>query len=127
MTHELRASRREISVLGTTREDRNNRKMQDRGDPARQVKPRKVTPWAESNQGCQALAFMGSATVTTYAPPSDALIVRAARGFSHSKAINAAMRSHAIMAQKTLVQEPVFSNSQAAPMPAKNAPAPLAV
>jgi hypothetical protein len=35
------------------------------------------------------------------------LTARAARGFSQSKAMNAASRSHTIMAQKTFVQEPI--------------------
>jgi hypothetical protein len=54
-------------------------------------------------------------------------IVRAASGFSHSRAINAAIRSQTIIAQKTLVQEPVFSKSQAAPGAANKVANPLAV
>src|SRR6266851_5603812 len=57
----------------------------------------------------------------------DSFTVRAATGFSQNKAKNAAIRSQAIIAQKTLVHEPVFSNNHAAPKPAKSAPIPLAV
>jgi len=45
--------------------------------------------------------------------------MRAARGLSHSKAMNAAIRSQIIITQNTFVQEPVLANSQAAPGPAK--------
>lgn len=44
---------------------------------------------------------MGSGTPMAGAALSDALTVRAASGFSHSKAIKAAIRSHTIMAQNT--------------------------
>ena len=64
---------------------------------------------------------------TACRPLIDFSIVRAATGFSQNKAKNAAIRSQAIIAQKTFVQEPVFSNNKAAPKPAKSAPAPLAV
>ena len=55
------------------------------------------------------------------------LTARAASGFSQSNAMNAATRSHAIIAQKTFDQEPVLANSQAAPGPAQAAATPLAV
>ena len=72
-------------------------------------------------------AFIGADTLTTGARLPEARTDRAAKGFSHSKAMKAAIRSHTIMAQKTFVHEPVFSNSQAAPTPASSAPTPLAV
>jgi len=52
---------------------------------------------------------------------------RAASGFSHSKAMNAATRSHTIIAQNTRLHDPVRANSHAAPGPAKAAATPLAV
>jgi hypothetical protein len=58
---------------------------------------------------------------------SEFFTMRAASGFSHSKAMNAAIRSQTIIAQKTLVQEPVFSNNQAAPGAANSVAKPLAV
>ena len=54
-------------------------------------------------------AFIGAVRSTGGSPLCDSAIVRAAT------------------AQKTLVQDPVFSNNQAAPKPAKSAPVPLAV
>src|SRR5271155_1741656 len=72
-------------------------------------------------------AFYGVLASTSNAVCSDFRTTRAARGFSHSKAMKAAIRSHAIMAQKTFVQEPVLAKSQAAPGPAKAAATPLAV
>jgi hypothetical protein len=71
--------------------------------------------------------FIGVLISGTEAVRSDCWIVLAASGLSHTKAKTAAIRSQAIMAQKTLVHEPVFSNNQAAPTPAKKAPAPFAV
>jgi hypothetical protein len=70
---------------------------------------------------------MGSVTLTTGTVLSADLTVRAARGFSHSKAIKAAMTSQMIMAQKTLVHDPVFSNNHAAPGAAKSVAKPFAV
>src|SRR5579864_3921997 len=72
-------------------------------------------------------AFIGSAMSTGRVWLDARAIVRAATGFSQSRARKAAIKSQAIIAQKTLVQEPVFSNNQAAPAPAKSAPIPLAV
>ena len=72
-------------------------------------------------------AFIGVVMLTGLTPLFDFATVRAATGFNQNNANNAARRSQAIMAQKTFVQEPVFSNIQAAPTPAKKAPAPLAV
>src|SRR5271166_1324134 len=73
-------------------------------------------------------AFRGVVVaVTTGAALSATRTVRAAKGFSHSNAMKAAMRSQMIMAQKTLVQDPVFSKSQAAPGAAKSVANPFAV
>ena len=74
-----------------------------------------------------AQAFIGAVTLIAGAELSEALTVRAAKGFSQNRAKNAAIRSQAIIAQKTFVHEPVFSNNHAAPNPAKSAPMPLAV
>jgi hypothetical protein len=41
--------------------------------------------------------------------------------------MNAAIRSHTIIAQKTFVQDPVLANSQAAPGAAKSVAIPFAV
>ncbi len=54
-------------------------------------------------------------------------MVRAANGFSQTNASSAATKSQAIIAQKTFVHDPVFSNNQAAPTPANKAPMPFAV
>lgn len=72
-------------------------------------------------------AFIGAAALTIGDVGSESLTARAAMGFSHSNAMKAATKSQTIMAQKTLVQEPVLENNQAAPGPAKAAATPLAV
>jgi hypothetical protein len=71
---------------------------------------------------------IGAVVLTTAgAVLSDALTDRAAKGFSHSNAMKAATRSQIIMAQKTFVQDPVFSNNQAAPGAANRVARPFAV
>src|ERR1035437_21338 len=72
-------------------------------------------------------AFIGVAALTRGGVRSESLTIRAARGFNQSKAMNAAIRSQIIIAQKTLVQELVLANSHAAPGPAKAVATPLAV
>jgi hypothetical protein len=72
-------------------------------------------------------AFYGVPVSPSNAVCSDFRTTRAARGFSHSKAMNAAITSHTIMAQKTFDQEPVLAKSHAAPGPAKAVATPLAV
>jgi hypothetical protein len=57
----------------------------------------------------RALIGVPPVTEAPEAARSDSLTMRAASGFSHSKAMNAAIRSHAIMAQKTLLHDPVFA------------------
>src|SRR6266481_2850660 len=81
--------------------------------------------WAASGGLHHALA--GAVRSIAGAAASCVLTERAASGFNHNNAMNAAMRSHTIMAQKTLFHEPVLANSQAAPGPAKPAANPLAV
>src|ERR1700722_16997951 len=58
---------------------------------------------------------------------SDFRTTFAAKGFSHSNAMNAASRSQIIMAQNTFDHDPVLANSHAAPGPANAAATPLAV
>ena len=71
--------------------------------------------------------FIGVVASASEAVSSDFRTTLAARGLSHSKAMNAAIMSQTIMAQKTFVQEPVFAKSQAAPGPANAVATPLAV
>ena len=89
---------------------------------------------AEEEYGGAATAALYTAVVNLSAldtgtcnPFSEFLTPRAASGFSHNRAINAATRSQTIIAQKTFAQEPVLAKSQAAPGPAKAAAAPFAV
>jgi hypothetical protein len=72
-------------------------------------------------------AFIGAAALAVEAAACESRTARAAIGFSHSRAMNAATRSHPIIAQKTLVHDPVLANNQAAPGPANKAATPLAV
>jgi hypothetical protein len=73
-------------------------------------------------------AFAGAVMSTGGATAlCDSFTVRRANGFSQSNAMNAAIKSHTIMAQNTLFQEPVLANNQAAPGPANAAANPLAV
>src|SRR5882724_6501290 len=81
--------------------------------------------WAASSGLHHALA--GAVRSIAGAAASCAFTEREASGFNHNNAMKAAMRSQTIMAQKTLFQEPVLANSQAAPGPAKAAANPLAV
>src|SRR5258708_17911518 len=72
-------------------------------------------------------AFAGAVRSIAGAAASCAFTERAAKGFNHNNAMKAAMRSHTIMAQKTLFHEPVLAYNHAAPGPAKPAANPLAV
>src|SRR5882762_11449077 len=68
--------------------------------------------WAASSGLHHALA--GAVRSITGAA-SCAFTEREASGFNHNNAMKAAIRSHMIMAQKTLFHEPVLANNQAAP------------
>src|ERR1700688_1869627 len=103
--------------------------LNNRGTPIQLTGPkegwapfsRKGAHGAELHQGKAAYAtpraFIGVLISTAGTLWLDCSTVRAATGFSQNKAKSAAIRSQAIIAQKTLVQEPVFSNIPAAPTP----------
>src|SRR5258708_3023266 len=81
--------------------------------------------WAASSGLHHALA--GAVRSIAGAAASCAFTEREASGFNHNNAMKAAMRSHTIMAQKTLFQEPVLANSQGGPGRGKEGGNPWAV